>query len=266
MATGFYVGVDGKARKHRGAYIGIDGIARKCKKGYIGDENGVARLCWTAFEGDPVFANNTWENIALACQLGEVPETWNVGDEKAITIDGWEYTVNIIGKDHDDYADGSGKAPLTFQLYHLCNVLAMNSTDTNSGGWPNCNMRKAQLPAILQTMPTEVQAGIRAVTKVTNKGGTSGGGTLETTADKLFLLSETEIFNTTNVTKIAEGTQYEYYANGASTRKDDGFIEQAWWMRTPDSASTSKFGYAINDHAAASYASYAHGVSFGFCF
>ena len=263
--SGFYIGADGKARKVKGGYIGVDGKARKTKKGYIGVD-GVARLCWSAFEGDPVFANNTWENIARACQLGEVPDTWTVGDAKEITIDGWEYTVNIIGKDHDDYADGSGKAPLTFQVYHICNVLAMNSTDTNSGGWANCNMRKAQLPAILQTMPAEVQAGIRAVTKVTNKGGTSGGSTLETSTDKLFLLSETEVFNTTNVTKVAEGKQYEYYANGASTRKDDGFIEQAWWTRTPDSASTSKFGYVINDHTAASYASYAHGVAPAFCF
>lgn len=28
-----------------GFYIGVDGKARKIKKGYIGDENGVARLC-----------------------------------------------------------------------------------------------------------------------------------------------------------------------------------------------------------------------------
>ena len=261
--SGFYVGVDGVARKVKGVYIGVDGVARKVKKGYIGVD-GVARLFWTSFEADPVFANNSWGNIALACQLHEVPETWNVGDQKEITIDGWEYSVDIIGKDHDDYADGSGKAPLTFQLHHLCDVLSMNSVDTNSGGWANCNMRKAQLPAILRLLPAEVQAGIRAVTKVTSTGGT--GGTLGTTSDELFLLSETEIFNTTKVSKFAEGTQYEYYANGASTRKSDGIIEQSWWTRTPDSASSSKFGYVINDHVAASYASYAQGVSFGFCF
>ena len=242
-----YHGIDGVARKIKGGYHGIDGVARKIKKGYVGDANGIAQLCWMAFTADPVFANNTWEHIVMACQLNEVPETWSVGDQKEITIDGWEYAVDIIGKNHDEYADGSGKAPLTFQLHHVCDVLAMNSVDTNSGGWANCNMRKAQLPAILLLMPPEVQAGIREVTKVTNKGGTSGSGTLETTVDKLFLLSETEIFNTTNVTKIAEGTRYEYYANGASTRKTDGYIEQAWWTRTPDSASTSKFGYVINN-------------------
>lgn len=48
MATGFYVGVDGKTRKVKGMYIGIDGKARKVKKGYIGDENGVAQVCWSS--------------------------------------------------------------------------------------------------------------------------------------------------------------------------------------------------------------------------
>lgn len=45
--SGFYIGIDGKARKVKGAYVGVDGVARKIKKGYIGDENGVARLCWS---------------------------------------------------------------------------------------------------------------------------------------------------------------------------------------------------------------------------
>lgn len=45
---GFYIGVDGKARKVKKVYIGVDGVARKVKKAYIGDENGKARLCWTS--------------------------------------------------------------------------------------------------------------------------------------------------------------------------------------------------------------------------
>lgn len=54
MATGFYIGSDGKARKIKGVYIGVDGMARKVKKGYIGDENGVARLCWS--EPEPLIS------------------------------------------------------------------------------------------------------------------------------------------------------------------------------------------------------------------
>ena len=82
----FYIGIDGKARKVKGGYIGIDGVARKIKKGYIGDANGVARLCFVDSPFDPVFANNTWEEIVLACQSGNVPETWSVGNQKKIMM------------------------------------------------------------------------------------------------------------------------------------------------------------------------------------
>ena len=66
---------------------------------------------------DPVFANNTWEQIIAACHNNEVPDTWKVADQKPMTIDGSDYLIDIIGKNHDDYADGSGKAPMTFQLH-----------------------------------------------------------------------------------------------------------------------------------------------------
>lgn len=84
---------------------------------------------------DPVFANNTWEQIIEACHNNEVPDTWKVADQKPMTINGVDYQIDIIGKNHDDYSDGSGKAPLTFQL-HDCygEIKNMNSSNTNSGG------------------------------------------------------------------------------------------------------------------------------------
>ena len=65
---------------------------------------------------DPVFANNDWAAIIAACQRKQVPETWTVGDQKEMTI-GQSYMIDIIGKDHDTYADGSGTAPLTLQMH-----------------------------------------------------------------------------------------------------------------------------------------------------
>ena len=65
---------------------------------------------------DPVFANNDWATIIAACQRKQVPETWAVGDQKEMTI-GQPYMIDIIGKDHDTYADGSGTAPLTLQMH-----------------------------------------------------------------------------------------------------------------------------------------------------
>ena len=63
------------------------------------------------------FADNTWAQIIKACQKKIIPTTWKVGDQKAMTINGISYQIDIIGKNHDDYSDGSGKAPLTFQMH-----------------------------------------------------------------------------------------------------------------------------------------------------
>lgn len=46
MATGWYIGVDGKARKVKAAYVGVGGKARKVKAGYVG-VNGKARKFYT---------------------------------------------------------------------------------------------------------------------------------------------------------------------------------------------------------------------------
>ena len=119
------------------------------------------------------FADNTWEQIIAACQEKIIPTTWKVGDQKAMTIGGTDYLIDIIGINHDTYAAG-GMAPLTFQL-HDCyaDKKRMNSSNTNSGGWTSCAMRQTHLPAILALMPTEVQNGIREVNKLTSAGSNS---------------------------------------------------------------------------------------------
>ena len=164
------------------------------------------------------FADNDWATIIKACHKNQVPDTWVVGNSKTMLINGTEYQIDIIGKGHDDYADGSGKAPLAFQLHDCYGELeAMNSTNTNYGGWTSCAMRSTHLPAILSQMPTEVQNGIREVNKLTTAGSESA--TINTTADKLFLLSEIEIFGSVSYSKSGEGTQYDYYKAGNSKVK-----------------------------------------------
>ena len=167
---------------------------------------------------NPVFGNNSWADIIKACQKKQVPNTWNVGDSCNMTINNKTYAIDIIGKNHDDYADGSGKAPLTFQLHNCYDKTEnMNSSNTNSGGWKNSAMRTTHLPAILAMMPTEVQNGIREVSKKASVGGASS--TIETVSDKLFLLSEVEIFGSTSYSAAGEGTQYDYYKAGNSKVK-----------------------------------------------
>lgn len=211
------------------------------------------------------FADNDWASIIAACHSGSVPSTWVVGNSKTMTINGASYQIDIIGKNHDTYTAG-GKAPLTFQL-HDCyaDIKQMNRSNTNRGGWTRCAMRQTHLPAILAMMPTEVQNGIREVNKLTSAGNNSS--TINTTADKLFLLSEVEIFGSTSDSAAGEGTQYGYYKAGNSKVKNQNGSAAGWWERSPSASGSTAFRMVrSNGNASGNGASYARGVAFGFCF
>lgn len=212
------------------------------------------------------FEANTWASIIAACHNNAVPDTWVVGDSKLMTINGKDYLIDIIGKNHDVYAGGEeGAAPLTFQM-HDCytDVKQMDSTG-NYSYWDNCDMRRTHLPAILSQMPTEVQSGIREVEKYTSAGAQETS--LNMTKDKLFLLSEIEIFGTVKQSKQSEGTQYNYYEAGNSKVKKRGNTAYSWWERSPYKNINSNFCRVYTDGSSDYYEkNRALGVAFAFCF
>ena len=211
------------------------------------------------------FADNDWADIIAACQSGSVPASWVVGNYKDMTINGQQYRIDIIGKNHDTYASG-GTAPLTFQM-HDCydETKQMNSSNTNSGGWQNSAMRTTHLPAILNMMPAEVKAAIRDVQKKSSAGNQSSS--IQTTNDKLFLLSEIEIFGSTTYSFAGEGKQYDYYKAGNSKVKNLSGSAYYWWERSPYSGISTYFcSVGSGGSAYWYYASYSGGVAFGFCF
>ena len=215
---------------------------------------------------DAIFSNNSWEAIIAACQSRNVPDTWVVGNSKTMTINRTSYQIDIIGKNHDTYTAG-GTAPLTFQMHDCYRTkYAMNSFGTNEGGWTSCDMRNTHLPAILALMPTEVQNGIREVNKLTSAGSYSS--TINTTADKLFLLSEIEIFGSTTYSKSGEGSQYAYYKAGNSKVKNMSGSTVDWWERSPTSDNEYSFCCVYRDDGSENYfdGNGSRGVAFGFCF
>ena len=217
------------------------------------------------------FAENDWGVIANACQKNEVPATWAVGNTKAMVIDGTEYNVVIIGKDHDTYTNG-GTAPLTFQLVECPDTkVTMNTENTNSTGWSASEMRTTTLVDVLAGMPVEVQNAIKAVDKSTIKGGGRDNPIdLETTSDKLFLLSEYEVFGAAVKSGgVEEGSQYAFYKNGGDKIKNYKSLDEYcfWRLRTPLYDDEVSFA-VVNAAANVSYfnANYDIGLAFGFCF
>ena len=211
---------------------------------------------------DPVFGNNSWAAIIKACQEKQVPNTWKVGDSCNMTINNKTYAIDIIGKNHDDYADGSGKAPLTFQMHTTyATQYKMNGAERNDCGWKNCLVRISNaFPKLKQVMPAEVVAALKAVTKKTTAGNASSA--IDTTSDTLFLLSEIEVQGTRTHSYAGEGTQYAYYQTAANRKKN-----RAWYLRSPRINSTSCFCRTGWDGEADwSVASEVDGIAAAWCF
>ena len=210
----------------------------------------------------------SWDNIAAVSKFGQAPNYWKVGDKKNITVNGVTYAAQIIGFDHDTLttADGSRtKAGITFQLVDCLNTTySMNGSNTNVNGWRGSTMRTSTMATLLNQLSSDLKSVLEFVNKVTSVGSNSSG--LETTSDKLFLLSEIEVFGATQYSYAGEGKQYEYYTAGNSTIKKVNGSANNWWERSPHSGSTDIF-CNVHNNGNASYngAIYSGGVSFGFC-
>ena len=213
--------------------------------------------------------DTSWDNIAAVSKLGYSQNYWKVGDKKNITVNGVTYAAEIIGFDHDTLttADGSRtKAGITFQLVDcLKTTYPMNGSNTNVNGWSRSTMRTSTMATLLNQLPADLKNVLKSVNKLSGTGGGSTTGT-QTTNDKLFLLSEVEIFGTTTFSVPGEGTQYAYYKAGNSKVKKVNGSANYWWERSPYSGDTDNF-CDVNSNGSAGYvsASSSRGVSFGFC-
>ena len=250
-----------------------------------------------------VSANKSWDAMG-----------WKVGDTKTITLNGtvgtvalnnYQCKVYILGFDHNADKEGQG---ISFGLLEgadgkqLCLVdgnynattssataFTMNTSNTNSGGWKNCNMRNVILgstdvangdatsaaitnPAsgtLMAALPSDLRAVLKPITKYTNNVGQSKEASAITpTVDYLPLLSEYEVFKThtyANSNEVAYQAQYQYYANGKSKvkyRHNSISATAIWWLRSPCASSSHYFcrvktGGTIN----ADYAYYSIGVA-----
>ena len=212
--------------------------------------------------------DTTWDNIAIVSKLGKAQDYWKVGDTKTVAVNGVNYQFQIIGFDHDTLTTKDGtrtKAGITFQMVDCLNTTySMNGSNTNSGGWNGSTMRTSTMATLLNQLSSDLKSVLKFVNKVTSVGNNSSG--LETTSDKLFLLSEIEVFGATQYSYAGEGKQYEYYTAGNSTIKKVNGSANYWWERSPRSGNTTYF-CCVSDNGDADYyyASYSRGVSFGFC-
>ena len=196
--------------------------------------------------------------------------------------DGKTLEHRIIGINHDDLADGSGKAGLTFLTTSMIFNSRMNATATNAGGWEKSELRQEMNSGyIWGLMPSELQSKVKAVKKFTNNvGGTDKNAAVTPTVDKLFLLSYSEIVPTSFWASSypwtsSEGTQYEAFKGKVTANYSGNACLQIgdYWCERSVSPSGSagflsvgRYGDPSNYNAGASGATYSSCVCPVWCF
>lgn len=189
------------------------------------------------------------------------------------------FEMEIIGFNHDILSNNiaygkpnkSGKAGITCCCKGLIGNMIMNSSNTNVGGWQKSNVRQELINIEEMLYPNDATGFIydwRPFIKSVNKKTSIGNSLkdLETTEDKLFLLSEVEVFGSTIYSVPGEGTQYAYYKAGNSKVKEMQGSASSWWERSPRSGANDCFCIVYgNGNADYNVANNNQGVAFAFC-
>ena len=183
-------------------------VAKDAKDWTLDEQKAVAEDIAAKGEASPAYAK-----AKAAMDAGT---KWSVK-----LTDGKTLEYRIIGINHDDLADGSGKAGLTFEATNSAlGYQKMNATNTNAGGWEKSELRgRLNTGDLWSLLPSELQSKVKAVTKMTDNQGGGKAGTPTATTDKVFLLSATEVWGDMQ----SDGTQYEYYkSKGVTTSNYSG--------------------------------------------
>ena len=207
------------------------------------------------------FATMSWNEISNLSASGEASTYFNVGDEKTITatIEGvnQELTFVILGFNHDDLADGTGKAGISIGLK---GVTAKKDYSVFYGGdgYKDSDLYKTILPDILSDLPTELKQNIKTVTK----GCVRDRWTL-TVDCQLFLFSAKEILGDVSASFANVSTQYEYYKSHTlyNPESNNNIISRDYaggnTVEFVNNPAHSPDGWTIDDHATL--------LCFGFC-
>ena len=194
-------------------------IAKDAKDWTLGEQKAVAEDIAAKGEASPAYA--------------KAKAAMDAGTKFSVKLtNGKTLEYRIVGISHDDLADGSGKAGLTFEATNtVLGTQRMNASNTNVGGWEKSELRgRLNSGDLWSLLPSELQSKVKSVTKMTDNKGGGTAGTPSATTDKVFLLSSTEVWGDMQ----SDGTQYEYYkSKGVTTSNYSGASSSSFhWTRS----------------------------------
>lgn len=200
-------------------------------------------------------AETPTDAIAIANGYGLVGADGTIdgGMCKDLQFDGIPHHVQLVGINHDELADGSGYAGLTFMFTEIVSTKPMSDKAYADGGWEASDMRAYLNSNFIDKLPADLAELIVPVTKYTNNtGGTEDPAAVTPTEERVWLFSYCELagerarltFNEgyrflADILN-AEGSQYDYFeqqgvmpqsaAEPLVRNKEDE--PDYWWLRS----------------------------------
>lgn len=235
-------------------------VVKDAKDWTLGEQKAVAEDIASKGEASPAYA--------------KAKAAMDAGTKFSMKLtDGQTLEYRIIGINHDDLADGTGKAGLTFLTTSTDISSRMNAMKTSDGGWEASELRaKMNSGEIWNLMPADFQSKVKSVRKLTNNvggGSANKNATVTATSDKLLLLSYSEIVHTSRWASdypwtSSEGTQYEAFKSKVSNNYSGNAYQRAggwWWERSvyPDYSTSFLLALPGSD------ASYDGGAANSYC-
>lgn len=215
------------------------------------------------------FATSSWADIARVSEAGEAEQYFKLGDTRNISIgSGKTLTFEIIGFNHDNLSNGTGKAGLTI------------ATKTVLGATENRANKTTYMNTIISSgFPSELRERIKIVKK---KFNTQGAETTAESAVRSFFLSASEINITScydSLTGVINlGEPYAYYLQNTNNvkhkRHGGGTAYYPYWLRDWNTkvvntgSSADKLGIyypGATTYVQSCIVSANHELVFGFC-
>lgn len=260
------VSVDGTKIKIKCVSTGSATITVKCAEGTNYTAPKDKTISVSVIMADPVLANNTPDTIQKVSRSGNAANIWNIGDSAPIVVKGYvgtkyldgTYYAFIVGFDHNPEIEGKNSIHFQFgkdssgkdiafvdtkygtTSSEMTDGFRMNLENKNKVGWAGSHMRGKICQQFLIALPTDWQNVIIPCTKYSDNTG-DGSDTADyvtDTHDKIWLLSEFEVFGERKAANSAEQNfqkQYDYYKNGNSVTKykhNDTSSSCTWWLRS----------------------------------
>lgn len=172
-----------------------------------------------------------WSRIDEIGRVGKARVFFALGATKKVHMkNGFIAEYQIMDFDHDDLADGSGKAPISWDMVALYKDEIYMKRNSEASCWDESDGRVFLNGEFFENLPDDLQAIIKPVWKLT----ANQNGEIVESKDRVWLKSEKELYGRTFYSNNGEGHWYALFMQeDFPWFKLNGENEKDWqWLRS----------------------------------